>query len=190
LECDFISTPICAHNKVERADSAVVVGVRGAVRDRETTKTERYPPLPKYKPAGEEEKVGTVSLMRDAIAQNQNGSGFSPHRIGGAHKAVASLRSRITLRRVEITSKVGKATRQNRFVVFAREQPHGEVFIAIGRERGDLRSANEDALNLEIRTTPIFCWVKERWQQVHHHGSINDPVMLASYQDKVLKGTK
>src|SRR6185437_3593546 len=62
-----------------------------------------------------------------------------------------------------------------------------EVFIAIGRERGKLFDANGDALNLEIRTTRIFHLTNERWRQIHHHGSIDDPAMLASYQDAVLK---
>ena len=66
-------------------------------------------------------------------------------------------------------------------------QRHSEVFIAIGRERGQLASADGQVLELAIRTTRIFRWANERWRQIHHHGSIDNPDMLARYQQAVLK---
>ncbi len=42
-------------------------------------------------------------------------------------------------------------------------------------------------LNMAIRTTRIFRMVDGRWQQIHHHGSIEDPDLLDKYQ-KAVKG--
>jgi hypothetical protein len=66
-------------------------------------------------------------------------------------------------------------------------QRHSEVFMAIGRERGQLVSADGLILELAIRTTRIFRWANDRWRQIHHHGSIDNPDMLARYQQTVLK---
>jgi len=63
-----------------------------------------------------------------------------------------------------------------------------EVFIAIGRERGELVNTDH-TLQLAIRATRVFRRLHDRWRQVHHHGSIDDPRMLAAYQDAVLKRT-
>lgn len=63
-------------------------------------------------------------------------------------------------------------------------QSYGDVFIAVGRERGKLfRDGN--TLELAIRTSRIFRWTDSRWRQVHHHGSIDDPQLLARYQQAV-----
>jgi hypothetical protein len=56
----------------------------------------------------------------------------------------------------------------------------GNVFWAVGRERGQL-IVDGDTLDLAIRTTRVFRWTTDRWRQVHHHGSIEDPDMLARY---------
>lgn len=55
-----------------------------------------------------------------------------------------------------------------------------DVYWVVGRERGHLARDN-DRLDLAIRTTRLFRRVGDRWRQVHHHGSIEDPRMLASY---------
>jgi hypothetical protein len=55
-----------------------------------------------------------------------------------------------------------------------------DVFWVVGRERGRMSKEGE-ALDLAIRTTRLFRWNGERWRQVHHHGSIEDPEMLARY---------
>ena len=62
---------------------------------------------------------------------------------------------------------------------------HGEVFWVVGRERGSVQTAN-GRLDLAIRTSRVFRWDGERWRQVHHHGSIEYPEMLAAYQTAVL----
>jgi ketosteroid isomerase-like protein len=54
-----------------------------------------------------------------------------------------------------------------------------DLFWVVGRERGRL-SKDGESLDLAIRTTRLFRW-SGRWHQVHHHGSIDDPQMLARY---------
>lgn len=60
-----------------------------------------------------------------------------------------------------------------------------QMFYAVGRERGYFRSAAED-IPLAIRTTRIFQKIDDRWRQVHHHGSIEEPRLLDRYQTAVL----
>ena len=60
----------------------------------------------------------------------------------------------------------------------------GEVFYAVGRERGT-HEAPEARLDLEIRTTRVFRRIDGRWRQVHHHGSIDKPALLGAYQRAV-----
>ena len=60
----------------------------------------------------------------------------------------------------------------------------GDVFWAVGRERGTYRDG--DALrNLSVRTTRIFQLIDGRWRQMHHHGSIEDAKLLGEYQSAV-----
>jgi ketosteroid isomerase-like protein len=64
---------------------------------------------------------------------------------------------------------------------------HGDVFYAVGRERGFFQQGQKH-INLAVRTSRIFRRVNDRWRQIHHHGSIEDPDMLAAYQSAVLGG--
>jgi ketosteroid isomerase-like protein len=60
-----------------------------------------------------------------------------------------------------------------------------DVFYAVGRERGHLEShleARETRFNLNFRTSRIYRRIDAQWRQVHHHGSIEDPQLLAAYQ--------
>jgi ketosteroid isomerase-like protein len=57
----------------------------------------------------------------------------------------------------------------------------GELFCAAGRERGTFEKGGE-RLDLAIRTTRIYRLVGGRWRQIHHHGSIEEPDLLARYQ--------
>jgi hypothetical protein len=59
------------------------------------------------------------------------------------------------------------------------------MFFVAGRERGQLEAGN-DVLELAIRTTRIFRFTGGRWRQVHH-GSIDQPDLLAAYQQAVKK---
>ena len=61
---------------------------------------------------------------------------------------------------------------------------HGEVFYAVGRERGYFQSGGR-RIDLLIRTSRIFRKVGNAWRQVHHHGSIEDAALLAAYQKAV-----
>ena len=60
----------------------------------------------------------------------------------------------------------------------------GDVFWAVGRERGTYRDG-DDVRNLNIRTTRIFQLMDGRWRQMHHHGSIEDAKLLGDYQNAV-----
>ena len=52
------------------------------------------------------------------------------------------------------------------------------------RERGYLERDGR-RLDLAIRTSRVFRKLDGRWQQVHHHGSIEDPLLLDRYQKAV-----
>lgn len=62
-----------------------------------------------------------------------------------------------------------------------------EMVTFAGRETGEFR-LGERAVPLSIRTTRIFqyCGPEFGWRQIHHHGSIDDPDSLRSYQEAVL----
>lgn len=42
------------------------------------------------------------------------------------------------------------------------------------------------AVPLEIRTTRYLRYEAGRWQQYHHHGSVDDAAALAAYQQAVI----
>lgn len=60
-----------------------------------------------------------------------------------------------------------------------------DLFCATGRERGTFEKNGEE-LVLAIRTSRVYRRVDGRWLQIHHHGSIEDPELLAQYQAAVL----
>ena len=60
----------------------------------------------------------------------------------------------------------------------------GELYYAVGRERGTLERDGR-RLALAIRTTRVFRRVGESLRQVHHHGSMDDPDLLRAYQELV-----
>jgi ketosteroid isomerase-like protein len=63
----------------------------------------------------------------------------------------------------------------------------GEVFWAVGRERGQYRPVKGEAIELAIRTSRLFRRDEAgRWRQMHHHGSIENPLLLQAYQKAVL----
>jgi ketosteroid isomerase-like protein len=55
-----------------------------------------------------------------------------------------------------------------------------DVFWVVGRERGRLSNETE-TLDLAIRTTRLFRLSGGSWRQAHHHGSIEEPRLLARY---------
>ena len=60
----------------------------------------------------------------------------------------------------------------------------GEIFYAVGRERGRYESPTA-IFDLTFRTTRIYRLMEHRWRQVHHHGSCDDPAMLDRFQTTV-----
>jgi hypothetical protein len=53
--------------------------------------------------------------------------------------------------------------------------------LFVGRERGTCKTPSE-TLHIAFRTTRWFVRTNGTWRQLHHHGSIEDPKMLADYQ--------
>jgi ketosteroid isomerase-like protein len=64
-------------------------------------------------------------------------------------------------------------------------QEAGDVFWAVGRERGSFH-LGDVRLDLAIHRTRVFRRVDGRWRQVHDHGSIEIPELLARYQRVLL----
>ncbi len=60
----------------------------------------------------------------------------------------------------------------------------GEMFYAVGRERGEF-SVGETSIDLSIRATRVYMLIDGKWRQVHHHGSIDSPELLARYQSAI-----
>jgi hypothetical protein len=56
-----------------------------------------------------------------------------------------------------------------------------EWHLFVGRERGICRRGTE-TLDVAFRTTRWFVRNEGGWRQLHHHGSVEDPQMLAAYQ--------
>lgn len=65
----------------------------------------------------------------------------------------------------------------------------GEVFYAVGRERGTFEDGGT-TIALAIRTSRVFRLLDGRWRQMHHHGSIDDPKLLSAYQQAVTAGER
>lgn len=53
--------------------------------------------------------------------------------------------------------------------------------LFVGREKGTCKMRGE-TLDLPIRTTRWFVKSNGIWRQLHHHGSIEEPALLAEYQ--------
>lgn len=60
--------------------------------------------------------------------------------------------------------------------------------LFVGREKGICTVAGS-TIDLRIRTTRWFVKSESLWRQLHHHGSIEEPGMLASYQRAIFGKT-
>ncbi len=60
-----------------------------------------------------------------------------------------------------------------------------DMFCAAGRERGHAE-CGDARIELAIRTSRFYRRLDGRWRQVHHHGSIEDPELLARYRALLL----
>lgn len=61
-----------------------------------------------------------------------------------------------------------------------------DMFIAVGRESGSL-TINGKSIDLAIRTSRIYRKQDSTWKQIHHHGSMDKPELLAHYQKTLLQ---
>lgn len=59
-----------------------------------------------------------------------------------------------------------------------------EMFYVVGRERGRFERDRQQ-VDLRIRTSRLYQKLDGRWRQVHHHGSIDEPDLLKTYQQAV-----
>ena len=59
-------------------------------------------------------------------------------------------------------------------------------FLAVGRERGTF-THNGESFDFQTRDTRLFRRIGDRWKQVHHHGSFEDPALMERFQ-KAAKG--
>jgi len=59
------------------------------------------------------------------------------------------------------------------------------MFLAVGREKAMLTTKNKQ-IELAIRTTRIYVKHENIWKQIHHHGSIENPELLETYQATIL----
>ena len=60
-------------------------------------------------------------------------------------------------------------------------QGGGDWHLFVGREKGVCRTAAE-SLDVRFRTTRWFVRSSGVWRQLHHHGSVEEPGLLAEYQ--------
>lgn len=56
--------------------------------------------------------------------------------------------------------------------------------LFVGRERGYCKRVGE-RLEVAFRTTRWFVRLDGEWRLLHHHGSVEDPIMLRNYQRMV-----
>lgn len=63
------------------------------------------------------------------------------------------------------------------------------MVVFAGRETGEFAKAGK-TVALSIRTSRVVRWFGDDtgWKQIHHHGSIDDPQLLADYQQAVQGG--
>ncbi|VXC15487.1 conserved hypothetical protein [Flavobacterium sp. 9AF] len=72
------------------------------------------------------------------------------------------------------------------YVEFLDFSIHKTLIFATGRERGYFKTDSIE-IPLTIRTTRIFVLIDGNWRQIHHHGSIDNPDLLKTYQETILK---
>lgn len=56
-----------------------------------------------------------------------------------------------------------------------------KLFLATGRECGHLQ-VDGRCIAIAIRTTRLYTLREDGWKQFHHHGSMDDPELLAQYR--------
>lgn len=119
---------------------------------------------------------GDLALMEANWEQSNDASMSNP--LGGVKRGWASIR--------EVYKKIFNGGAEV-YVEFYDYSIHraGVMFCAVGRERGYLQIADK-RIELGIRTSRTYRMDCGSWHQIHHHGSIDNPQLLAAYQQAVL----
>jgi hypothetical protein len=78
----------------------------------------------------------------------------------------------------------GRATVRVAFHDFVA-QGNNDFHLFVGREKGYCETPAV-RLELRIRTSRWFVKMRGVWRQLHHHGSIDEPALLAEYQRAIL----
>jgi ketosteroid isomerase-like protein len=121
---------------------------------------------------------------RDLALMEQNWAGDEAvlfHELGGVRNGWTEIRE--LYEQTLLSSQAGVLMTLHDY----RIERFADTFYAVGRERGLLRT-QKDVLEFRIRATKLFGWRGGRWRQLHHHGSIEEPELLANYQTLVLTG--
>jgi ketosteroid isomerase-like protein len=119
--------------------------------------------------------TGDISLMSRVWAQTDDVSMDNP--VGGITRGWKEIRQVYE----RIFASVGRYWFEFYDYTF---HDTGDLFYVVGRERGEYK-AGESVLAMRIRTTRVFRKIDGEWRQVHHHGSIEDPELLRTYQDAI-----
>jgi hypothetical protein len=119
---------------------------------------------------------GDLDLMSRNWTQTKQSSMSNP--LGGIKRGWESIR--------EVYERLfnGKASVYVEFYEYSIHYSD-TMFIAVGRERGYFQQGN-NKIDLAIRTSRTYQLQHDKWQQIHHHGSIDDPALLKAYQIAVL----
>lgn len=121
-----------------------------------------------------------MTMMAENWAQNDEAAMDNP--LGGIKRGWEEIRS--------VYERLFGSASQYHFEFYDYTlHASGELFYVVGRERGELKTA-DTVLEMRIRTSRIFRLIDGQWRQVHHHGSIDDPELLARYQQAVLGGSQ
>ncbi len=120
--------------------------------------------------------TGNLELMSNNWEHAEEASMSNP--LGGVKRGWASIK--------EVYENIfnGQATVYVEYYDYSIHHT-GQMFCAVGRERGTLQLAGRK-IDLAIRTSRIYRMNNGRWRQLHHHGSMDNPALLATYQEAVL----
>ena len=116
-----------------------------------------------------------MELMQNNWLQTEEASMSNP--LGGVKRGWQEI--------IKVYEKIfyGKAKVYVEYYDFSIHETE-KMFLVVGKERGML-AINGKEISLAIRTTRIYQLYDNRWQQLHHHGSMDDPDLLRQYQTVV-----
>jgi len=116
-----------------------------------------------------------MNLMADVWLNNNEASMNNP--LGGimrGWKEISAVYNRIFN---------GKASVYVEFYDFTIHKTDS-MFFATGKEKGYFKS-DKIEIPLAIRTSRVFIKSENKWKQIQHHGSIDNPELLKKYQEMV-----